>query len=1075
MNLSGEYRKAFYIRKTEIEATYNKKFTAGAKQFCFADVMSFDQFRQCIDMNTTYSTSGNAEYRLVSWHTVDENGNMSLVPFNFSNRIEQDTRLKARWMRLGKYSLVYNPTMKSTGITGSMARYTDPLESGRKYADASPLVILQQPTDLRLSDGTAVNDYVFRGWRIVDGTTGEPLEENKFYDPGDTYVLDAGMADAQGVIHLEAYYEKDDSTIRRVDVTSLSLDANDDKAAVNSLGLTNDRYEYADLNKKQVKLERRSNNFDVHLENYTKNFTHTDGKLLVGWNKTPDAGDYIPDFYADAVIGVNKDNTPPNNTLYAVWEPMVYLTLQNKTAYPVTFELKFNNNRSASGVQINEITENNERKKFVGDNESTQKSADNYGVTLSVGETRKLVLPKGEGITYSVTGSYVDKSGHKTLIVYNSVDTQSTTINYSKYNWYKNGVLQYSTPVAYSTEGTLIKGPVGQLVLFTDENPETELELMSRYYDLASGSWKDGTKNTGAKADAHFVLPGGCSEQLSDDGVKTSVKLIRDNENVKFGLEVKGYDTGNYKFIGWYNTADAAPNAYTVDGKINEFGAATIKDLPVPTDKTTYYALFVPYVSGDLNVSHSEREDSAGHCKDSDGLSLEVKYGAQTETAFGDKDTAAVYTIPSSYISEKNTGGSVKITVGAVPHEGSIFKATYLGGEKMVSDENNTSVYTVTVPELFCDSDAVKGLKVLRGLSFFSTFSRGYKITYHFTARDGSPRDYVLTGNAESFTDFKQYVIEHTPYERTLAGDTVWDIDNMKLITDEYGMSAELSETPKTRSKCTVRIIEAGGYTPTERVVYGETFTAEQAARHIAPLKNESGQQFDYWDIVNTDTNEHIANCYSPKFTFAVWNNYTITPLYSDTPSTKADEGTLITIDYIDTSRNQWGTAIYGDDDELDRSKITDKVVADVDISFIDGSRKILANADKYKLGVIFEICGNTDDGSFDADDFKSTESAENTKKRVDDILKKAKASNTGSDYYDGTATAYFYTRIGINTDTVSNFNRSEFARSFNSAVVKNKVLRMYAYMVTPEGETILSAPKYFSMYNFASPEHAIQ
>lgn len=67
-----------------------------------------------------------------------------------------------------------------------------------------------------------------------------------------------------------------------------------------------------------------------------------------------------------------------------------------------------------------------------------------------------------------------------------------------------------------------------------------------------------------------------------------------------------------------------------------------------------------------------------------------------------------------------------------------------------------------------------------------------------------------------------------------------------------------------------------------------------------------------------------------------------------------------------------------------------------------------------------------------------------------------------------------YFTKIDINENTVSTFNRSEFARSFTTASVKNRVFRMYAYMVTPEGQTILSTPQYITLYNYAAPEYTI-
>ena len=106
--------------------------------------------------------------------------------------------------------------MKSTGITGDMARYNDPLERDRFYVDGASAIVLQAPSNLKVNvtDTEAGNheidpdQYVFRGWRIVD-ENGNPLENDPavFYDPGETIMVRSYLARGN-VIHMEAYYER---------------------------------------------------------------------------------------------------------------------------------------------------------------------------------------------------------------------------------------------------------------------------------------------------------------------------------------------------------------------------------------------------------------------------------------------------------------------------------------------------------------------------------------------------------------------------------------------------------------------------------------------------------------------------------------------------------------------------------------------------------------------------------------------------------------------------------------------------------------------------------------------------
>ena len=1072
--LEAVYRKAFYINKDEINDSYYDTFIVDGKSCSYSmSGMTLDEYKQCIDMNTLYTPAaqGEVNYRLVSWHRVRDDGSVEVTPFNFHDHLQADTKIRARWVEMGKYSLTYNPTMTETHITGEMARYNDPLDDNRKYSDKSPVVILQEPTDIRLGDGSEASQFVFRGWRIVDGKTRQPLEDNVFYDPGDIMILDAKFAGPQGVIHMEAYYEKKESTIRRVDVTSLTLDANaGNKGVVSRNGLADDKYEYADIVNKQIKLEKRGNNFDVDLGDYIKNFSHTDGNLLLGWNTTPDAGNYIPEYYADAVIGVNKNDMP--NILYAVWEPMVYLTLKNDTSKDVAFDLSFNYDTAVYRGHTNSAPDTYERTLFSDDENVDKVDSGHYSVLLPAGVEEKLVLPEGAGATYTVSGSYVDNTGaHKTMIVYNSGDVNTTEISYvNSYNpyWTKNGVRQNTTPVPYSTSGTLNVGCDGQLVLFSEDNPLTVLEIVSRYYDAENEEWVTSNRSTGPRADIHFNLPGSYSETLLADGYTTEVNMINsDHTTVTFGIDVNSYDTANYKFIGWYYTDEAAPNDFTVDGIANGFGGQHISGLTVPVDTTVYFALFVPYASGELDIEHREKADTAGHCADGNGLSLRVQYGEVDETTYGDKDHAAANYVPSTYMYEQNTEGSVTVTVGATPHENSVYKATYRDVYIMEPNRSLVASYSATVPELFSDSETVKGLKVVKKLDFYSVFSQGYTIEYKYTARDNEKKTYTRVGDADTFDDFGLFVINNTPYERTLTGDTVWDTQNLVTEADENGMNAVLEEKSSIRGFCTVTINTESGYTPTQQVEYGETFSDAKATEFKAPATNKAGLTFDYWDIVNTHTGEHIANCYSRKFTFAVWNDYTITPHYSADPEQITEEGSFITVDYIDTSRNQWdGETVY--DEKID------KLVADMDIAFIDNGRRILDYGDDYKLGVVFEICGNTGSGVIDPSEYEDSWDPEIAERRVGDIIGKSKQSSTGADTYSGVQTGYYYTKIDICEDNVSSFNRSHFARSFTTSSVKYRVFRLYAYMVTPEGNTVLSEPKYFTMYDYAVHEYAL-
>ena len=1098
LNVPGVLRKSFYNKNdnASLTDTCNRVL---ATDISYSTYFTFEQFKSFIKKNSsnqpiTYKHMP-GEYSLYAWYKViDDDGNTEPTPYNFTNRVEEDIRLKAKWVQVGKYSFAYNPTMGSTGITGDMARYNDPLESNRYYVDGASAIVLQAPTNLRVDAQTLPegyetninpNEFIFRGWRIVD-TDGKPLEDNVFYNPGDNITVHANYADTYGnVIHMEAFYERKESTVRRVDDTSLTLHANlpnqNNGDTVNSEGLDSVKNAHANLTDKTLVLDRQQVNAEIHLANYSKNFSNTNGYKLIGWNSDPNATGHIPEYCVDAVVGIDN-KTPIPNDLYAVWEPLVYLTLKNDTNSPISFNLEFKNPDASSYNGQIYVAEDHLRYACTDETKNIatyDSSSGKYTVTLTAGQEVKLVIPNSvitnqTNYTYTVSGTV--PSTPQALYLYNSGGDSGS----------------YNRNTNYTTNGKLIPGTQGQYVMFSETDPTTTLHVMARYYDTTDGTWHDVSSGNGPQVTPAFEL-GSAPATQGNDGY--SVKLINNNESVKFGLNLTG-TASDYKFIGWYTAPEAKPNEPTIDGNTG-FGDSHVTGISVPLNETTYYALYVPYMSGTLNITHSVKENSAAPCDATEGLKLTVN----ETTISGNKDNPPQYSLA---VDENNLNDTdtISITVGAKAGENGFYDATYLGEDKVTTAENgNYHEYTNSflIKNQLVSSDSVKGLMVLKDIHFYSEFSLGYEITYTYTARDGRSTNYVITGRLPNYdeTEFKKFVIEKTPYTRTLTRDTIWDTDNLKPQKTDSAVTATLKEVPNVRGVCIVKVnLDPVRY---ETVPYGKTFTKEQAVRRIAPETN-GNLLFDHWAIYNTDVFEaakkqgltdeeakqraKISDCYDREFHFAVWNNYTIEPVYSSAPTgDPAANWQFVTIDYIDTSRNQWGEETINGENDPNRTGVTDKVVVDLDIAFNDGTNLILDSFDSngnyaYKLGVIFEKVGTTDaNGAYNAASYKSSEDESKVKLRVRDVLGKQKDSSSATDNYYNTTSGYYYTRININEDTVSDFNRAEFARSFTTANVKDNVFRVYAYMVLPgngdntvdDSEIIISDPYYMTVYDYAT------
>ena len=261
--------------------------------------------------------------------------------------------MRAVWKRTGAYYLQYDPydsrynvgrdVMVDDEMMHNSVLY-DPSAPGdisspgaAYYHDHAQAVVLQHPTYIPAH-------YIFRGWELL---TDDGEKTGEYYAPGDAFTVDSAYADRQGYIHFEAAYEPETESVRIVETAALTLDANTSHsgyAVSNGLSIYPDSI-YADLDHNQVIFADQPNNFKVRLSEYYNNFLNSEGYQLIGWSKTPD--DLVPDFAPDAVIGVDTTDNE-NDILYAVWEPMYYLTLENhSTDYNITFDLQFTGNSGA--------------------------------------------------------------------------------------------------------------------------------------------------------------------------------------------------------------------------------------------------------------------------------------------------------------------------------------------------------------------------------------------------------------------------------------------------------------------------------------------------------------------------------------------------------------------------------------------------------------------------------------------------------------------------------------------------------------------------------------------------------
>ncbi len=375
------------------------------------------------------------------------------IPYNFSDPITDSFALTAKWRLDGGYTIQYTPEFWMDGsdgnrylINGEMQTWTDPdpfaAAGAFSYTDGAATTVYKQPTDLT-KNGQAITDNSvnFLGWRVVSVSTtvvnGQsiktytPLEDGILYDPGDDFIVDVQYADSTNVIHMQAVYEETNSSVRRPNIANLTLDANggylidnagDDLTSDANLPWSGVGTILMDESEEQIVFGDIQSSAAIHLYKYatgdsdtglaggTNYFKHQEGFFLLGFDVQQDpenivkvdpqndaitgaAQPYVPNYPADSVIAVQRTD---DKLLYAIWEPMVYVTFENKTNGEVTFNLS-----SANGA-LEVINVKN------GMYDRTPLNS-SEGIKLAPsgqdGDTITLAFPKGAERTITVSGT----------------------------------------------------------------------------------------------------------------------------------------------------------------------------------------------------------------------------------------------------------------------------------------------------------------------------------------------------------------------------------------------------------------------------------------------------------------------------------------------------------------------------------------------------------------------------------------------------------------------------------------------------------------------------------------------
>ncbi|MER2080370.1 MAG: hypothetical protein ABS876_02455 [Ruminococcus sp.] len=273
-----------------------------------------------------------------------------------------------------------------------------------------------------------------------------------------------------------------------------------------------------------------------------------------------------------------------------------------------------------------------------------------------------------------------------------------------------------------------------------------------------------------------------------------------------------------------------------------------------------------------------------------------------------------------------------------------------------------------------------------------------------------------------------------------------------------------------------------------------------------------------------------VARCYSRSYNYATFANYIVRPMYEcdfedgavpDSPYAYTQSATLSFLGY---TRNQWNDSkggaktTLGEDAYLNGQKAQDMVYADFDLAFQNGKQAIKFSDENTKVGLLVENCGkllgleeeHKEMGTLEnnasylqyqnyynsIDDGAKRFDANAVKNFLKSTLVESKSySEAFATYKENFVTATEYDPVAFNTKAIKNSevtekNRYEYGLGTTVRLIgkdeddgingwsdknakeglKNSesLYRAYSYMITRDGDVVISDPVYFTLYNTA-------
>ena len=655
---------------------------------------------------------------------------------------------------------------------------------------------------------------------------------------------------------------------------------------------------------------------------------------------------------------------------------------------------------------------------------------------------------------YAYKVQYIDYEDNAVLntIIYNSdeqlepVGKNITITPDEHFDYYP---AEGAEPISY----TRISDRTLEMTIYPDDNQNPAVNVIKVYY------YKDTHRAL------RFAVS--CDHETYGDhygDVSDSLLIVENQTEIRPVTAIlRTLENRVYTFIGWYNVPHPTESDEPLTSKY-EFTPS------MPGADMTYYAVF-----------HQEQVT----------MDMEIMYndtGVYDSTASEDTDGSVTghtvhFTAPENYTSGSETpmNKAENFIAEASPKDENVYLYEFAGWYR----ENSGAfekLDNITSKQL--------ELPMTESYHYIAMFKKvsevSCKLTFRFIPR---------VPNSDTDDDgFNKFVVKKTLSSDEFGSAVTYDADGPKL-TAEYILAFAPYESNHGQtlqwSDNYITCGSAGGalcatvtadqkdqkVTVSYRIDPNSEFTSFQTAagsnRENDPRlealdvrgKTFNGKYFSYWEIRN-DAQEIVARCYEPLFSFRVWENYWIKPVFeSDSesaPSPPSDP--QITLTKLDDTRNRW-TDDEGNPKEDFKS---DYLYTDFEVAF-EGPD--VFNDPTYRAGMVFEVCGKYYDGLDLSQCNYYTDETE-----LKNALKTKTSGNTTYEYTVDEVTKSRTIQLNpISTSDLSTRSRAQYGKAFRNVISTstglptngNYIFKVYAYLINGDQVT-LSNPVYICLHDVA-------